>query len=93
MEDLKLNLDKTKYKKTNPHLHSEIHLLVDETRQLFHETAKKGPGSFGFYLGFFKRLGVKKVHQILAEVKQSNASEPAKLFWWKVKQMLNSNKK
>ncbi|MFH1088279.1 MAG: hypothetical protein V1719_00345 [Patescibacteria group bacterium] len=75
-------------KPANHHLHSDLHLLVDEARTLFGETAKKGPGSFGFYLGFFKRLGVTKVRQLLAEIKESRIDNPGKLFWWKVKQEL-----
>lgn len=69
----------------NVHLHSELHLLVDEARNLFGETATKGKGSFSFYLGFFKRMGVQKVRQLLSEVKQSDIDNPGKLFWWKVK--------
>lgn len=86
MDDLKANLAKLPQRKRNPHLHSELHLLVDEARTLFGETARKGPGSFSFYLGFFKRLGVKRVRQILAEAKDSLIDNPGKLFWWKVKQ-------
>ncbi len=86
MEEIGKSLRKLVPRERNPHLHSEIHLLVDEARNLFGETAKKGPGSFSFYLGFFKRLGAAKVHQILAEVRQSDASDPKRLFWWKIKQ-------
>ncbi|RLC37558.1 hypothetical protein DRH29_01680 [candidate division Kazan bacterium] len=81
MEELSKSIKKIKLQKRNPHLHSELHALVDEVRVQFGETAKKGVGSFSFYLGFFKRLGVNKVRQILAEVKQSNAEDPKKLFW------------
>jgi len=88
MEDLNLSLSEIKQRK-NPHLHSELHLLVDEARILFKETAKKGPGSFGFYLGFFKRLGINKVKQLLAEIKESKDPNSVKLFWWKVKQELS----
>lgn len=85
MEDLKKSLEGMKYKK-NPHLHSELHLLVDEVRTKFGETAAKGVGSFSFYLGFFKRLGAQKVRRILAEVEQANVDHPVKLFWYKIKQ-------
>lgn len=88
MEDIKLSLKQVKQRR-NPHLHSELHLLVDETRILFKETAKKGKGSFGFYLGFFKRVGITKVRQILAEIKESKDPNSVKLFWWKIKQELN----
>lgn len=66
--------------KHDPHIHSELHALVDETRKRFGETAKKGPGSFGFYLGFFKRLGMERVRLLLAQVRDSR--EPKKLFWF-----------
>ena len=74
--------------RTNPNLHSEIHLLVEEARALFGETALKGKGSFAFYLGFFKRLGIERVRRLLGEIKESRANDPKKLFWWKVKQEL-----
>ena len=84
MEEIGKSIKKMTPRGRNPHLHSELHLLVDEVRTLFGETATKGKGSFSFYLGFFKRLGVQKVRQILAEVKQSNAEDPKRLFWYKV---------
>ena len=92
MEDLPKNLDKYKKSGGNPHLHSELHSLVEEARLLFGETAIKGPGSFGFYLGFFKRLGKDKVYQLLSEIKDSHATTPGKLFWWKVKEALKEGK-
>ena len=88
MDDIKASLNRFQGKKANPHLHSDLHLLVDEARTLFGETAKKGPGSFSFYLGFFKRLGVKEIRQLLAEVKENKVDNPGKLFWWKIKQQL-----
>lgn len=91
IEDLQSSFKKIQNKPSNPHLHSELHALVDEVRISFGETAKKGPGSFGFYLGFFKRLGIRKVRQILAEMKESKVSDSAKLFWWKVKQEFKSD--
>ncbi|OGB74054.1 hypothetical protein A2V68_02365 [candidate division Kazan bacterium RBG_13_50_9] len=87
MDDFRSRLDQIRSRR-NPHLHSELHLLVDEARMLFKEKAVKGPGSFAFYLGFFKRLGVQKVRQLMAEVKDSNATEPVKLFWYKVRETL-----
>jgi hypothetical protein len=86
MEDLRDYLKNRQQTLKNPNLHSELHALVDEVRQKFGETATKGVGSFAFYLGFFKRLGVQRVHRILAEVEQSNANDPARLFWYKVKE-------
>lgn len=91
MEALKHSFTKIKPKSANFRLHSDLHLLVDEVRAQFGETAKKGPGSFSFYLGFFKRLGTKRVREILAEVKESKIDHPAKLFWWKIKQETKPN--
>lgn len=92
MDDIKANLGRYQARPRNPHLHSELHLLVDEARSLFKETATKGKGSFSFYLGFFKRLGVNKVRQLLAEVKESKGDNPGKLFWWKVRENLKNKK-
>jgi len=92
MEEIGKSIKKMTPRERNPHLHSELHALVDEVRIQFGETAKKGKGSFSFYLGFFKRLGVQKVRQILAEVKQSEPDEPAKLFWWLIKKESGENK-
>jgi len=88
MKGIKISLSEIKQRK-NSHLHSELHLLVDEARNLFGETAKKGKGSFGFYLGFFKRVGINKIRQILAEIKESKDPNSVKLFWWKVKEELS----
>lgn len=85
MEEIGKSLKKIKPKERNPHLHSELHALVDEVRNLFGETATKGKGSFSFYLGFFKRLGVEKVRRILAEMEESGAKDEKRLFWYKVK--------
>jgi hypothetical protein len=68
-------------------LHSKIHLLADELSKYFHE-----PKKFGMYLGVAKRIGFAKAQQIFAEVKDSKAREPKKLFMWKVKQLTISNK-
>ncbi len=92
MDDIKADLANLRVRERNPHLHSELHLLVDEARNLFKETAKKGPGSFSFYLGFFKRLGVQEIRQLLAEVKESKIDNPGKLFWWKVRENLKNKK-
>src|SRR5689334_17897555 len=86
MENLGDSLKNYQKPKKNSHLHSELHALVEEARALFGETAEKGPGSFCFYLGFFKRLGKEKVYQLLSEIKDSKGiTTPGKLFWWKVK--------
>jgi len=69
-------------------LHSEKHYLANEIRSYFSETAKKGKGSFSFYLGFFKRIPEASIYQYWAEVKESRKSikDQQKLFWWKIGQ-------
>ncbi len=84
---------KTAPKKSS--LHSEKHYLVDEIRNYFGETASKGKGSFGFYLGFFNRVPKKVIYQYWAEVKESRKSikDQQKLFWWKIGQYTKDRSK
>lgn len=81
-------------KQKNKKLHSEKHYLVNEIRNYFGETSKKGIGSFSFYLGLFKNIPEKIIYQFWAEVKQSNKStkDQQKLFWWKAGQYIKNNK-
>jgi hypothetical protein len=71
--------------KKNSSIHSEIHDLADKCYKNFGETAKKGKGSFGFYLGFIKRLGVQSTYRIIAELRADGKEHAGKLFWYKVK--------
>lgn len=75
----------------NVHLHSELHAFVDEVRQRFGETAKSGRGSFGYYLGFFKKVGLEHARAYFADVRQAN--DPKRLFWWHIGQHIKRNKK
>lgn len=77
---------------TNKNIHSEIHHLVEQVRKDFNETSKKGVGSFGFYLGFFNRVGKDTIYRILSEMKQSGTSGQKKLFWWLIKKELTERK-
>ena len=79
-------LSAPKTKKTS--LYSEKHYLVNEIRTYFGENAKKGVGSFGFYLGFFGKIPKAIIYQYWSEAKQSRQSikNQQKLFWWKVGQ-------
>ena len=81
---IKSVLEKERIRKKS--LHSEIHYLVDEIRDYFGETAKKGKGSFGFYLGFFNRIPKHLIYQYWSEVKGSKKSikSQQKIFWWKI---------
>lgn len=71
-------------------IHTELQALVDEVRQRFGETATKGRGSFGYYIGFFKKVGTDRVRLFLSEVK--DAHTPQKLFWWLMGQYLKEQK-
>lgn len=82
MERMKMPNLSSLVPRRNPNLHSEIHLLVDETRKSFGESAKKGVGSFGYYLGFFTRLGADRVRTLLASARDAN--DPKKMFWYLV---------
>lgn len=75
-------------------LHSEKHYLVNEIRNYFGETSKKGVGSFSFYLGFFKKIPQKIIYQYWSETKQSrkSISSQQKIFWWKIGQYLKEKK-
>jgi hypothetical protein len=64
--------------KPNKNLHSELHAVVDEISSYFGERKK-----FGMYLGTVKRIGVERARRIFAEVKDSGATDPRKLFIWK----------
>lgn len=79
--------------KTKGNLHTEKHYLVDEIRNYFGENAKKGKGSFGFYLGFFRRIPERVIYQYWSEVKQSNKSikDQQKIFWWKIGKYLKKD--
>ncbi|MBU1557616.1 hypothetical protein KKC45_01500 [Patescibacteria group bacterium] len=75
-------------------LHTEKHYLVNEIRNYFGETAKKGKGSFGFYLGFFSRVPKATIYQYWAEIKESRKpiKEQQKIFWWKMGQYSKTKK-
>lgn len=75
---------KTLSVKVSGGIHSELHALVKELREEFGETATKGVGSFGYYLGILKRIDIQKLYRIRAEIKQGNGHTPKKLFWWHV---------
>jgi len=70
-------------------IHSQLHYLIDEMRQHFNETARKGKGSFGFYLGILKRVPIQKLYEFFSLSKQPEVKNSKKLFWWLVKQELD----
>lgn len=62
----------------NARIHSEAHYWADIISRDFHERKR-----FGMYLGIIERIGVKEAQRIFAEVKESDAKSPGKLFVWK----------
>jgi hypothetical protein len=71
---------KIKYEpEPSKNIHSSLHLLVKDIRKEFGETAKKGKGSFSFYLGFFKRIGEQRVREIWSQTKLAKAGK--RYFW------------
>lgn len=62
----------------NKNIHSEAHYWADVISREFHERKR-----FAMYLGIIRRIGVKPAQRIFAEIKQSQAKNPAKLFVWK----------
>jgi len=69
-------------------IHSQLHWLVAELRKDFGETAKAGPGSFGYYLGLLKRIGFPTAFRLWTEVRQDAGPGSGRLFWWKYKELL-----
>lgn len=67
-------------KKQNKNIHSEIHYWADVISTAFGERKK-----FAMYLGVIKRIGIKEAQRIFAEIKDSKANNPGKLFVWMAK--------
>jgi len=82
MESIKNELRGRLRKKRNINLHSEIHALADELSSFFGERKK-----FAMYLGVVKRIGAAQARRIFSEVRDSDAREPGKLFFWKSRQI------
>lgn len=75
-----------KPRKQNKNIHSEVHYWTDIISTAFGERKK-----FAMYLGVIKRIGAKEAQRIFAEIKDSKASTPGKLFIWKSKQIKSLN--
>jgi len=71
-------------------IHTELQDLVAQLRREYGETAKKGKGSFGFYMGFLKRFNISEVYSMRKVA--STAKNPAKTFWWMVGDRLKKRK-
>lgn len=63
-------------------IYTELQSLVAELRKEYGETAKKGKGSFGFYMGFLNRINISEVYAIRKLA--STSKTPVKAFWWYV---------
>jgi len=84
---LQKQIEKARTPKKYDGLHSELHGLIHELRTEYGETAKTGPGSFGFYLGKLRRVPLQTIYMWRSEIRQSrDAKNRGKLFWWKYKQ-------
>lgn len=77
MEEIK-NIIKKRPVNKNKNIHSEMHYWADVISNEFHERKR-----FAMYLGIIKKIGIKQAKKNFAEIKQSNAKNPAKLFVWK----------
>lgn len=80
MEGIKKILKQRKAAR-NKNIHSEAHYWADVISREFHERKR-----FAMYLGVIKRIGIKEAKKIFAEIKQSDARSPGKLFLWKASQ-------
>lgn len=63
-------------------LHSELHAFIDETRKEWGDTLP-----FGRWLGLLKGIPLSTLYQIRGSIRDSNAQTPAKLFFWKIKEL------
>ena len=77
MEEI-INILKGRARSRNKNIHSEAHYWADVISSAFHERKR-----FAMYLGIIKRNGIKEAQKIFAEIKQSDAKNPGKLFVWK----------
>lgn len=79
MEGIK-KIIKQKFPARNKNIHSEIHYWADTISRAFGERKK-----FALYLGVIKRIGIEETKRIFAEIRDTKANNPAKLFLWKSK--------
>ena len=74
-------------------IHSELHEVIAKMRKDFDETAKKGVGSFSFYLGILKNVPLSSIYRWLGDIEGrptlNTPTKKAKMFWWKYKMWKN----
>ena len=84
-------------RKTPRGIHSELHELVDKMRTDFGETAIKGVGSFGYYLGLLKKVPISLIYQWLGDIRESPKLDTplarCKVFWWKFRTYVGNKNK
>jgi hypothetical protein len=87
-DDIKDLLNPERFKKNEEYdpIHSERHQMVKEIRDYFREDAKKGKGSFGYYLGFFFKMPKTVIYRYFKEAKAIDdpIKNQKRLFWWKI---------
>lgn len=87
MKNMREELNKRVIQKPPRGIHSELHELIDKMRKDFGETAVKGVGSFGYYLGLLKKVPISKIYIWLGDIKDSPKLDTplsrCKVFWWK----------
>ena len=67
-------------------IHSPLHLFIKETMEMFGDNAKRGVGSFPFYLGLTRGVSLDELFRIRATVMQSsNTRSPNRLFVYLLK--------
>lgn len=67
-------------------IHSDVHDFIDCTRTEFGETAKIGPGSFGYYLERCKGFSAPQLEMIKGSMKDAvGIRSKGKMFLWLVK--------
>ncbi len=80
MENISKVLKKKVQPKQNKNIYSDIHYWTDVISSAFGEKKK-----FAMYLGIIKRIGVEEAKRIFAEIQDSKAKSPGKLFVWMAK--------
>lgn len=72
-------------RRSGERIHSPMHLLVDDIRRSFGETARRGKGSFGFYLGMLGRIGYQEAYALWRSVENGECRDKKRVFWWAYK--------
>lgn len=71
----------------NANLHTEVHEFIDETRKEFEDALP-----FGRWLAACKGFTLFELRDVRAWVRGSKAKAPAKLFFWKLRELKKAQK-